>query len=377
MKKMIGVLLLLTGSYAQLTAQQNAKARVSLYNSLNRSRTEVIAIDWKSVLARYQAIDTANFKVIRSSDKKELPVQLEFSSDGSIKNLLVQLTIKAMERLELEILAGKPVKPERKVYARFVPERYDDFAWENDKVAHRMYGKALESRKDNAYGTDVWVKRTNKLIIDDWYKSGDYHTDHGDGMDYYSVGFTLGAGDIAPFVKDSIFFSKNYHHWKVLNNGPLRTTFELGYDEWDVAGRPVTVVKTISLDAGSRMNRISVQYNYTGGEPLPAVIGIVKRKEEGRVLLDRKRNLMGYWEPEHGADGTTGVGVIVAGKVVELNEAKGHYLAHVMASNSAPVVYYSGSVWSKSNELTSAEAWFTYLKDYEAGLKNPIKISFK
>lgn len=378
MKKVIGVLLLLMGSYAKLCAQENVKAVVLLYNPLNRARTEVVAIDWKSVLTKYPSIDTANFKVVSSSDQKELPIQLEHGSDGRIKSLLVQLTLKAKESSKFEITAGKATKPERKVYARFVPERYDDFAWENDKVAHRMYGKALESRKDNAYGTDVWVKRTSKLVIDDWYKRGDYHTDHGDGMDYYSVGFTLGAGDIAPFVKDSIFFPKNYHHWKIINNGPLRATFELGYDEWDVAGRPVTVTKTIALDAGSRMNRISVQYNYAGKGELPAVIGIVKRKEEGgRVMMESKQKLMGYWEPEHGADGATGVGVIVAGKLVKLNEAKGHYLAHVVATNDAPVVYYSGSVWSKSNDLTSAEAWFAYLRNYEAGLNNPIKISFK
>jgi hypothetical protein len=32
-----------------------------------------------------------------------------------------------------------------KVYGRFVRERFDDFAWENDRIAHRMYGKALET----------------------------------------------------------------------------------------------------------------------------------------------------------------------------------------------------------------------------------------
>lgn len=377
MKKILGIIMLLMGSFAELYAQQNPRAVVLLYNPLNRSRTEVVAVNWASVLAKYTSIDTANFKVVNSSDQKELPVQLEHDRDGNIKNLLLQLTLKAKGNSEIKIVAGKAMKPEPKVYARFVPERYDDFAWENDKVAHRMYGKALESRKDNAYGTDVWVKRTNKLVINDWYKSGDYHTDHGDGMDYYSVGFTLGAGDIAPFVNDSIFFPKNYHHWKMIDNGPLRVTFELGYDEWDVAGRQVTVKKTISLDAGSRMNRIAAQYSYTGTGTLPAVIGIVKRKEEGKVLLDPKTKLMGYWEPEHGADGTTGVGVIIAGKTDKLNEAKGHFLAHVLAPKDAPVVYYSGSVWSKSNELTSAEAWFSYLKDYEEGLKNPVKISFK
>ena len=31
------------------------------------------------------------------------------------------------------------------VYGRFVRERHDDFTWENDLVAHRMYGTDLET----------------------------------------------------------------------------------------------------------------------------------------------------------------------------------------------------------------------------------------
>jgi hypothetical protein len=30
-------------------------------------------------------------------------------------------------------------------YARLVPERLDDIAWENDRIAHRMYGYALNT----------------------------------------------------------------------------------------------------------------------------------------------------------------------------------------------------------------------------------------
>ena len=32
-----------------------------------------------------------------------------------------------------------------KVYGRYVPERKDDFAWENEYAAFRMYGPALKS----------------------------------------------------------------------------------------------------------------------------------------------------------------------------------------------------------------------------------------
>ncbi len=36
-----------------------------------------------------------------------------------------------------------------KVYGRFVRERHDDFAWENDLIAHRVYGPDLETCKNS------------------------------------------------------------------------------------------------------------------------------------------------------------------------------------------------------------------------------------
>ena len=50
---------------------------------------------------------------------------------------------------------------------RFVRERNDDFAWENDLVAHRVYGPALETAKKEplvSSGIDVWVKRTHRFM---------------------------------------------------------------------------------------------------------------------------------------------------------------------------------------------------------------------
>jgi pectinesterase len=67
----------------------------------------------------------------------------------------------------VEKIAGvAPVFP-AKVFARYVPERLDDFAWENDKIGHRTYGPALAAPDESktgkeifvASGLDVWCKR--------------------------------------------------------------------------------------------------------------------------------------------------------------------------------------------------------------------------
>lgn len=373
MKIIIGFLLLFPGLYAPVRAQ--TKATLTVNNSSKLERTNaVVPFSWSAITAKYPKIDTTNFKVVNALTKKEVPFQLERRGQAVVQNLLVQLNVKAGSSVKLFIVPGKPTAVVKKTYGRYVPERFDDFAWENDKVAFRMYGKALEVRKDNAFGTDVWVKRPNKLVINDWYKTGDYHTDHGDGMDYYSVGFTLGAGDIAPLVKDSIVFSKNYHHWKVLDNGPLRTTFELGYDAWDVAGKSVKVTKTISLDAGSHMNRIEALYTYVG-DILPVAIGIVKRQEPGTILMDELKGIVAYWEPQHGADGTTGVATIVTGGSTKMGTNKAHLLTYTSAKNNEAVVYYNGSAWSKGNEITDAKAWFNYLGDFKKQLEQPLKVN--
>lgn len=373
MKKVIGFLLLFSGLYFPVTAQ--TKATITIINPSKSGRTNVVVpVSWSNITAKYPHIDTAGFKVVNSATKKEIPFQLERRGQAMVQNLLLQVSLSANGSAKLLIVPGKPAAPVKKTYGRYVPERFDDFAWENDKVAFRMYGKSLEGRKDNAFGTDVWVKKTSKLVINDWYKSGDYHTDHGDGMDYYSVGLTLGAGDIAPFIKDSVIFSKNYHYWKVLDNGPLRTTFELGYDAWNVEGKPVKVTKTISLDAGSHMNRVEALYTYNG-DTLPLVVGIVKRTAPGTILMDEQQGILGYWEPQHGADGTTGVATIVTGEKGSMDTDKAHLLTHTVAKNNQPVVYYNGSAWSKGNEITSAKAWFSYLNNFKQQLELPLKVS--
>ena len=88
----------------------------------------------------------------------------------------------------------QPVPPfPAKVFARYVPERFDDFAWENDRLAHRIYGPGLDSPaagRDRmiSSGVDVWCKRVRYPIVDRWYVKGHYHDDTGEGLDMYDTG---------------------------------------------------------------------------------------------------------------------------------------------------------------------------------------------
>ncbi|MFG4002218.1 DUF4861 family protein [Flavobacterium aquidurense] len=361
-----------------LTLMAQSKATVTIQNNsaLNRKET-LIAIKWATVLSSYPQIDTANFVVVNPNTKKQIPFQLEHKGKAAIQNLLVQVDIKAKSSIILSIQKGKPEVFAAKIYARYVPERLDDFAWENDKIAFRAYGKALEKTEGDAYGYDVWVKRTNKLVLNDRYKRNDYHIDHGDGLDYYHVGYTLGAGNMAPYVNDTIRYSGNYHHWKVLDNGPLRSTFQLLYDSWNAGSIKVTAVKTISLDAGSQLNRIETVYTFNDTKPMPVVVGIIRREKAGVIGLNEQQGIMSYWEPTFEKDGTTAVGTILSTPAEKMWVNKEQLLTRTSVRNNEPIVYYSGAAWDKAGQITNSKQWQDYLDHFNQEIQNPLIVSVK
>jgi hypothetical protein len=378
--KLIRSILFLSFSYFVIPglAQVENKVEISVTNNSTVNFSQhIVTVPWKDVLQKYPAIDTGDFKVVDASTKKEILFQLEYRGKAAIQNLLMEVDVAAHRVLKIYLQKGKHLAVIPKTYCRYVPERKDDFAWENDKIAFRMYGKALEGTKEDAYGIDVWVKRTDKLVLNERYKKADYHVDHGDGLDYYHVGLTLGAGNIAPCINDSIWYSKNYRQWKVLDNGPLRSSFQLTFDQWDVAGRKVSMVKTVSLDAGSQLSRVEVNYSYSNNDSLPVVIGIIKRKEQGTILLDEQNGIMGYWEPQHPAHGTTGTGTVFLLSAVKMKVSREHLLTLLTANADKPFVYYTGAAWNKAGIITNAQNWFNYLQLFKTQLQQPLQVKMQ
>jgi len=373
--KFIKVLMLLL-FFGNLTV--SAGTSIEIINHLPQKRVELVEIPYVKFQKEFLWTKGKTFKLINSATKAELPYQLAYKGNKEPVALLIAVSVAANASLKILVKEGSPALVKSKTFARFVPERYDDFAWENDKVAFRMYGSALEKRKDNALGMDVWSKRTSELIVDKWYKSGDYHTDHGQGMDYYSVGNTLGGGDIAPFVNDSIYFTHNYKTFKVLDNGPLRSTFQLTYPTRNAANIPVTVTKIISIDAGSQLNKVEAIFDFQGVKEMPVVIGIVKRAAQGAaVILNEKDGVMAYWEPESVTNGVLGVAIVAPDSTKKMAVAKGHLLTFTSVKSLQPFSYYSGAAWNRAGQITSAQEWINYLSHFKEGLNSPLIVNLK
>ncbi len=344
---------------------------IAISNPLAIDRHELVSIPYQRFAQAFGTDST--FKLLDAESGTEIPYQLETLGGPTAQNVLLYVAVPASGTVRLQVVGEAPGPVKAKAYARYVPERYDDFAWENDVVAFRMYGKALEGRPDDAQGMDLWSKRTTELVVDKWYAHGDYHTDHGEGMDYYSVGQTLGAGDIAPYVGDTVIFSKHYREYEILDNGPLRTTFRLTYEPWAVDGRSVSVAKRFTLDAGSQLNRVDVTYAFEGPGKLPVAIGIAKRQQPGELLQERQDGLFGYWETEIGDHGITGVGAIHEGTgFSDFGELSNQYLAFAEAADGVPLTYFVGGAWNRAGMYTSAADWFAYLRQFKERQVTPL-----
>lgn len=345
-------------------------------NPLDMERHELVAIPYDEFESAFGADSV--FRVVNTASGTEIPYQLERKGTPLPQSVLLYVSVPASGDVTLAVEKSAPAPVEAKAFARYVPERYDDFAWENDVVAFRMYGKALEGRPDDAQGIDLWSKRTTDLVVDKWYVNGDYHTDHGEGMDYYSVGMTLGAGDIAPTEGEEVIYSKHYRGHDVLDNGPLRTTFQLDYEPWQVGEKTVSVSKRYTLDAGAQLNRVEVTYSIDGDGTLPVAIGVSRRAEAGELLNDRDAGLFGYWEPTDEVHGTTGVGVLLAeGKFEQFIEQPKQYLSVLTAHDGEPIVYYNGGAWDRAGKITSAADWFAYLQAVKDRVATPLQVEIK
>lgn len=349
---------------------------LTLYNPTGLLRKEEVA-SFAINSSTLKQLMGREFKITDALTSQEIPYQFEFRGNKTPENLLLLISLAPGSTIYARVTYEKPGVFKSRTYARFVPERFDDFAWENDRIAFRIYGKALEKVPGQmAYGQDVWAKRTPELVINKWYKTGDYHVDHGEGLDFYEVGFSLGAGSSAPYVNDSIYYSRNFRTYKVLDNGPLRSTFQVGYNAWKVDGKMVSETKTISLDAGSQLNRVEAKYSFKGVGSLPIAIGIVKRKANGAMLLNEMDGIMGYWEPRHGKDGTLGIGSIVEAPILNMQVKLHHLLTTVDVSPSSPLVYYTGAAWDKAGRITDSKDWFEYLQNFKIKMQHPVMVDW-
>lgn len=395
---------LLIAALAALSASAAEKLNITVAQDLAIARpAETIAISWSEV---NKALPGARLQCIAVKDAtgQSLPYQVT-NIDPVAKDpkavgvaygeLIFQHDFAAGEKTATftveKIDAVAPVFPTR-AFARYIPERLDDFAWENDKVAHRTYGPALEgpaaagSGKEvlRSSGLDVWCKRVSYPIVDRWYNIGHdhYHHDEGEGMDMYQVGPSRGCGGTGIWDGTQLYVSHNYKTWKILANGPVRAIFELGYDTWEANGVKVTEIKRFTVDAGHYLDQIESTFVVEGGpKELTVAIGINKNSGDkgqdvkAELTKNQEQGWLTQWEVQK-TNGSLGEAIVISPAVLKgfaEDAANRLVLANVIPGQ--PLRYYVGAGWSKNGEFSSLADWNTYVAAAAARAASPVRIS--
>ena len=313
------------------------------------------------------------------------------NGDGISDVLLFQPKIKASASNKYELVKNI-VKTQETIsycYSRFVPERTDDYAWENNKVAFRTYGPVAQKMVEDKVkggtltsGIDAWLKRVEYPILNKWYKkytngTGTYHKDTGEGLDNFHVGDSRGIGGIAVKIDTTYYYSKNFTTSKTITTGPIRTSFILTYADWDAAGNKVTEVKHISLDYGSFLSKFEIVVSGTNS----ISTGITLHNNDGTTEGNLNEGWIDYWQPIDDSELGTGIvfpkitAISFEKYVVSKKDLCNLYVNLKVKDNK--VIYYTGFGWKKQGEFTTKEAWEKYLGQYATKINNPLVVKIK
>lgn len=392
------------------------KVSITVANKLGASRAgEMVEVSLEQIKKKLPAAF-----IITDADGNEIPSQQTY--DGKV---IFQVGVSAKGKSVYYAVEGTPKQYDQRVMGRLFTERGDEFGWENDRVAYRIYGHG------GAVGYDLFNKSTSKLMLDWWYKSEEdkemrsvtkklhdrgyhdladevynafcYHINHGQGMDCYTVGPTLGAGANALLNADgSLFMPKCYQKFEILDNGPLRFTVKLTYPEMDFNGSKIVETRILSIDAGSNFCRVVVSYEGLASAAKMASGVVVHKQNPTAYVLSKENGYIGYEDlgdagtysyipKKYHAELASQMGHIFVGTVypaaveaVQYAErpngaATGHAIATATLQPSAPYVYYFGTAWDGNKELgiNTLTDWEAVLSRHAQQVRNKLTVKIK
>ena len=426
------MLMALAGS-SYCHAQQ---ATIVVSNPTSTPRTELISLNMSEVKAKLGNATPKKGEAYIVKNKCGQQIGSQITHDGL---LLIDASVRPHGSATYYVSIGKPYQ--QKVYATgaLYKIRKDDIAWENDRCAYRVYGPALQKTGERSFGTDIWVKNTPDTVVYERYVKdmngnikGDkmdakvralqkqekvekntakaaalakqikslqaesretdiltsFHLDHGNGLDPYRVGATLGLGAPSLMVGKNQVLPYCYKDYRILDNGPLRFTVELTYNPSTVGDmQNVVEHRIISLDKGSNFNKMTVWYDGLT-TPTDFATGFPIHEEDTETKTFAK-DYVSYADPTDNVEVNNSqvfVGVLFPEGIDHTyyqlfdkkhDGATGHALGLKRGlKNQEKYSYYFGAAWSKYDVRSYAE-WQIRIKDYLDALKNPLQVEIK
>jgi len=389
------------------TAPNAAKVSVVFTNESDEFRQQVVEIDGQQLFEKLGIQGGRQFIVF---DEGGLEVPYQLSSEGKV---LLDAGVRPHGKLTFTIKKGTPKVYPTVCYGRVYNERKDDYAWENDRTAYRVYGPALQKTGERSYGTDVWSKNTPELVVeqrywiedvvmmpaveklrkenrqrgDSLYRLNSYHNDHGRGMDLYKVGATLGCGTPALLDDGKLVYPYCFKECEILDNGPMRTTVHLTYHPAKVGNDTVVVEhRYIQLDKGSNFNRVMVRYDGLSHATELATGMVIHSEDKDNIEMEKDYVL--YADPTDNPrvnNCQLFVGTLYPEGVSETKKVmfdkpwggnEGHALGIQKEYYGDSFYYYFGSAWSKY-DIRTMDEWKSRAEWTLRSLRQPLKVELR
>ena len=418
MKKSICMMLLAVVGTNYSFAQQ---ATVVVNNPTAAQRQELVELNMADVKAKLGNATPKKGEAYIVKNKRGQQIGSQITHDGK---LLIDASVRPHGSATYYISIGKPYQQKVWTTGALYKIRKDDIAWENDRCAYRIYGPALQRSGERSFGTDIWVKNTPDTVVYERYMKdrqgnidGDkvdrlakaakteaerkklqaksreidittsFHLDHGNGLDPYRVGATVGLGAPSLMIGKEQVLPYCYKDYKILDNGPLRFSVELTYNPSTVGDmQNVVEHRIISLDKGSNFNKMTVWYEGLT-HPTDFATGFPIHEEDTETKTLAK-DYVSYADPTDNIEVNNSqvyVGVLfpygIDNTYYQLFDQKhdgatGHALGLKRGlKNGEKYSYYFGAAWSKYDVRSYGE-WQLRIKEYLEALKTPLNIEF-
>ncbi|MBK1879355.1 glycoside hydrolase family 88 protein [Pelagicoccus mobilis] len=255
---------------------------------------------------------------------------------------------------------------EKQALAVYQPYRKDDIAWENDKMAFRVYGPALRDSPENS-GIDCWMKSVPTPIVQKWYDehlSGkmSYHKDTGEGYDGYKVGPYRGCGGTGLWKNGELVTSNVYRYGHVIWTRPDEAKVSLTYYYGDGNLRET---KTISLKVGDEL--CSVESRFWGPAvnsdttPFQVAVGLTAQGDKAQALSSRNESWLAIWDQYPNGD-EIGTGIILEPDALrdikQLGKGKNSELIAILETDASNTVRYQmGFTWIRGDLPRNLHDW--------------------
>lgn len=246
--------------------------------------------------------------------------------------------------------------------------RHGDLLWENDRIAFRIYSRALEKAEPpSSSGIDAWGKAVRWPFMDRQLRTGDQHANHGEGVDFYNVGTGRGTGGLGIWYDNKLWTSRNYVRPQILHAGPDVADFTVDYEPWPVDTlRTVRETRRFTLPAGTNFTRLTSTIASSSDAGLIVGIGISKRPISGarlgEIARDEATARMSWWGLADGDKGRMAAAVIVdPAAFAGFAEDADNYLVLVRVTPGKPFVYYSGAAWDRGGDFATQADWTAHV----------------